>query len=443
MNLSPPSRRVDPTTTNRPLRVALLTYRGKQHCGGQGVYVRELSRSLLNMGHRVEVFSGQPYPEVCEGIPLHKLPSLDIFNDHFPGRLPGFWEVKTLADWIEVNTFKLGAFPEPLAFSVRAWQTLRRKVNSFDLVHDNQSLGYGLLGLQCEGMPVIATIHHPITVDRRLEMAQAESFGERFAKSRWYSFTKMQTRVAQRLPLMITVSEASKRDICRDHGIDARRVKVVPVGVHPNVFRPLPSVRRETRLLVTTASADAAMKGLPVLLDALKQLRAARDVRLVVIGSLRPGSPTTRALAQPSLSGAVEVISGLPTSEIVELYARASVVVVPSLYEGFSLPAVEAMSCAAPLVATTGGALAEVVGNSALLVPPGNSEKLAAAIARVLNSERLALELGSEGRRRVLANWSWESTAERTVAAYRSLLSQRAATNGNPARPWPTAASNP
>lgn len=407
-----------------PLHIALLTYRGNPHCGGQGVYIKELSRALTELGQRVEVYSGQPYPELCNEVPLRKLPSLDIYNDHFPGRMPGFWEVKDFSDWLEVSTYSLGAFPEPLAFSIRAWQALRKRAGVFDVIHDNQSLGYGLLKMLQEGMTVIATIHHPITIDRRLEMAAAEGFGERFSKSRWYSFTKMQTRVAKRLPRVLTVSKASKSDIRRDLGVAASRIGVVPVGVDPDVFRPLSSVKRKKDLILTTASADAAMKGLSVLLAALAQLRLERDLRLVVIGSLRPGSPTARALARMDLAASVKFVRGISSKEIVELYASAAVAVVPSLYEGFSLPAIEAMSCAAPLVATTGGALREVAGphgGAALLVQPGNARELADAIARVLDSEALAEKLGRQGRNRVLENWSWKRTAERTLEEYRAL----------------------
>ena len=409
-----------------PLRIALLTYRGKPHCGGQGVYTRQLSRALVELGHHVEVFSGQPYPELDGRVPLWQLPSLDIFNDHFPGRRPAFWEIKTAADRLEVWATRLGVFSEPLAFSVRAWQELRRRADDFDLVHDNQSLGYGLWGIQRAGLPIIATIHHPITVDRRLEMAQAKTRQERFGKKRWYSFTRMQTRVARRLPRVLTVSSSSQTDICRDHRVAPDRIAVVPVGVDPDVFRPMPEVLRRDALMVTTASADVAMKGMAYLLEALAELRSGgRKAELTIIGRPRADSPTLQKIHLMGLSDAVRFVSDLSEAEIVNLYAEASVAVVPSLYEGFSLPAIEAMSCAAPLVTTTGGALPEVVGpdgEAALQVPPGDAASLAGALQRVLDDPDLGRRLGQGGRRRVLDNWSWRHTAERTVEQYRILL---------------------
>ena len=390
------------------------------------MYTRQLSKALVDLGHHVEVFSGQPYPDLDGRVPLCQLPSLDIFNDHFPGRRPAFWEIKTAADRLEVWATRLGTFSEPLAFSLRAYQELRRRPDDFDLVHDNQCLGYGLWGIRRAGLPVIATIHHPITVDRRLEMAQAKTRQERFGKKRWYAFTRMQTRVARRLPRVLTVSESSLLDICRDHRVPPDRIAVVPVGVDPEVFRPSPDVLRRDDLMVTTASADVAMKGMTYLLEALAQLRSdGRKAQLTIIGRPRADSPTLESIRLMGLSDCVRFVSDLSEAEIVNLYAEAAVAVVPSLYEGFSLPAIEAMSCAAPLVTTTGGALPEVVGpdgEAALLVPPGDAASLAGALQRVLDDPDLGRRLGHGGRRRVLDNWSWRHTAERTVEQYRTLL---------------------
>ncbi len=405
--------------------MALLSYRGKPHCGGQGVYVHHLSNALVDLGHHVEVFAGQPYPVVDDRVPLHRLRSLDIYNDHFPGRAPGFWEIETLPDLAEVMSFSTGTFSEPLAFSLRAWQALKPRVADFDVVHDNQTLGYGLLAIERMGLPVLGTIHHPITVDRRLEIEHARTRFERIGKRRWYAFTRMQTRVAKRLRRVVTVSESSRRDVHRDHRVPLERMVVVPVGVDPDRFRPLDHVARAPGQLITTASADVALKGLRYLLEAVAKLRTERSVRLVVIGRPKEGGEAEAAIARLGLADAVEFVNGVSDERIVELYAESEVAVVPSLYEGFSLPAVEAMASGIPLVATTGGALPEVVGrdgDTALLVAPGDSEALAATIGRALDDPELRARVGAAGRERVVANWSWARTAERTVEQYRILL---------------------
>ncbi|MGH9136404.1 MAG: glycosyltransferase family 4 protein [Acidimicrobiales bacterium] len=411
---------------DRPLRIAYLAYRGKPHVGGQGVYTRHLTKALTDLGHHVEVYGGNPYPVLDDRVPLHQLQSLDIYNDHFPKRMPGIWELKHWSDLVEVASFSAGQFPEPLAFSLRAWDKLRHRGGEFDLVHDNQCLGYGLLGIQRD-FPLIATIHHPITVDRRLEIEHAESFYRRTTLRRWYSFTSMQTRVAKRLQRVITVSENSLQDIHRDHGVAHDRMHVVPVGVDPQVFRPLPGVRRVPGRLLTTASADVTMKGLAFLLEAVAKLRTERDVTLVVIGQPKPGGRAAQTIEKLGLTGFVEFVSGVPEQRILELYSEAELAVVPSLYEGFSLPAIEAMSCAVPLVATTGGALPEVVGDdgdTAFLVAPGDSEALAGRIRDALDDPELRARVAANGRQRIIDRWSWRHTAERTVEQYRALLNE-------------------
>jgi len=412
-----------------PLRIAFLTYRGKPHVGGQGVYTRHLTKALLDLGHEVEVLSGQPYPIVDPRVPLIDLPSLDIYNDQFPMRLPGPWEIKSLGDLVEVGSFMGGSFPEPLAFSVRAFQHLRRRVNEFDLVQDNQCLGYGLLAMERVGLPVLATIHHPITVDRRLEMEHAETAFKRFSKGRWYGFTKMQTRVASRMPRVITVSQNSLKDINADQKVPLDRLHVVPVGVDQELFKPQPHVQKVPGRLITTASADVTMKGLRYLLEAVAKLRTERHVELVVIGRLKEGGPSARIIDELGLRDAVTFITGVPEERIIELYAESQLAVVPSLYEGFSLPAIEAMSCGVPLVATTGGALPEVVGadnDTALCVPPGDSEALATKIAMALDDETLRDRIGAAGRQRVIERWTWRHTAVGTVEHYRALLAETA-----------------
>jgi glycosyltransferase involved in cell wall biosynthesis len=417
---------------DRPLRLAYLAYRGKPHVGGQGVYTRHLTKALVDLGHHVEVFGGNPYPVLDERVPLHELPSLDIYNDHFPMRMPGIWELKHWTDFLEVTSFSAGQFPEPLAFSWRAWDALRQRRGDFDLVHDNQCLGYGLLAIQRD-FPVLATIHHPITVDRRLELEHAPTAYKRLTLRRWYSFTNMQTRVAKRIARVVTVSESSFGDIVKDHGVPPERMAIVPVGVDPELFRPIPGIARIPGRLVTTASADVTMKGLSYLLEALAKLRTERDVSLVVIGRPKEGGKSAATIKRLGLEDCIEFVSGVPDERIYELYSEAELAVVPSLYEGFSLPAIEAMSSGVAVVATTGGALPEVVGRdgeTALLVPPGDAEALAARIATALDDPALRARIGAAGRQRVIDNWSWRHTAQRTVEQYRILLDQQRAGRG-------------
>ena len=430
-----PSPETAPADGDSPLRIAYLSYRGKPHCGGQGVYTRHLTKALSDLGHSVEVFSGQPYPVLDERVPLMALPSLDLYNDHYPMRKARIWELKTRWDLVEVAAFNTGTFPEPLAFSLRAWDHLRHRRDDFDLVHDNQCLGWGLVLLQQRvGFPVLSTIHHPITVDRRLEIAHARTLWESFSMRRWYAFTKMQGRVARRMNHIMTVSESSKVDIAADHKVDPEHIHVVPVGVDPEMFRPVPGVRRVPGRIVTTASADVAMKGLKYLLEAVAKLRTERNVELVIIGRPTEGGASADLFAELGLTDCVSWVHGVSDERIVELYSEAEVAVVPSLYEGFSLPAIEAMSCGVPLVTTTGGALPEVAGShgeTCFQVPPGDGEALAAMLGTVLDQPDVRDRVGANGRQRVIDQWSWHHTAERTVDQYRALLDRQTPRTGS------------
>ena len=406
-----------------PLSIAYLTYRGKPHVGGQGVYTRHLTKALVDLGHTVEVFGGQPYPILDERIELHELPSLDLWNDHFPGRFPGYWELKTKADWAEAFSHLRGTFGEPLAFSMRALAALKVRQRDFDLVHDNQCLGYSVLGIE-KLIPTIVTLHHPITRDRALEMAHTETWRRRYSIGRWYNFVKMQGRVASRMPRIVVVSENSIKDIHADMGVSLDRMRLVPVGVDPELFTPLPHVTRRPGRLITTASADVALKGLSYLLEAVAKLRTERDVTLTIIGKPRAGA-SNDLIDQLGLRPHIEFVSGVPDKRIVELYAEAEMAVVPSLYEGFSLPAIEAMATGICLVATDGGALPEVTGrdgDTVLQCKAGDVDALAATIRRGLDDSELRARVGEAGRRRVVERWSWKHCAQLTVDQYREVL---------------------
>ncbi len=428
------------------LQVALLTYRGTPTCGGQGVYIRHLSRELVALGHRVEVFSGQPYPVLDPGVVLTQLPSLDLYKETNPFRIPWPWEFRDRIDAREFALMCTGAFPEPLTYSLRMWRALRPSTWSatrrYDIIHDNQGLGTGLTRLHEElapmGVPVVATIHHPVTVDRRLDIEAAKNAYRRFTKRRWYSFIPMQQQVALGLDGVLTVSDLSLVDIPREMGIPAERVKMVPLGVDPQTFSPDPAATVPGRIVVVT-SADVPLKGLMVLLDALAKLRVERPgAHLVCVGRARANGPADRRLDELGLRDAVTFRSSLTQEELVALMQSAEVAAVPSFYEGFCLPAVEEMACGLPLVATRVGALPEIVGEdntAGLLVPPGDAEALAMALGRLLDDPELRGRLGAAGRRRVEERFTWRAAAAGTADWYRERI---AAVRGGGQEPDPT-----
>jgi glycosyltransferase involved in cell wall biosynthesis len=409
------------------LRIALLSYRSKPHCGGQGVYVRHVSRELAELGHHVEVISGQPYPELDAGPSLTELPSLDLYRDPDPFRIP---RPREFRDWIDVLEFLhmgTGGFPEPLTFSLRAARMLKKRVNDFDVVHDNQTLGYGMLQLEKAGLPLIATIHHPVSVDRVVEISSAQGIRQKLGKRRWYAFTKMQAKVARGMSSIVTVSTNSGADIVRDFGVDPSVMRVVPIGVDTETFRP-PKKPRVPGRIVAVSSSDSPIKGVKVLLEAIAKVRTGHDVELVVVGKPNPDGPVAKAVKDLNLSDIVRFVSGLSNDAIAELLASAEIAVVPSLYEGFSIPAVEAMACATPLIATTGGALPEVVGTdgkTGVLVAPGDPAELADAIGALLDDDVRRKKMGAAGRKRIEASYTWRKVAESMVEVYRDAIERR------------------
>ncbi|PWI43231.1 glycosyl transferase family 1 [Streptomyces sp. ICBB 8177] len=413
---------------DRPLRIALLSYKGNPFCGGQGVYVRHLSRELARLGHSVEVIGAQPYPVLDEvpGVALTELPSLDLYRQPDPFRTPRREEFRDWIDALEVATMWTGGFPEPLTFSLRARRHLAARRGEFDVVHDNQTLGYGLLGLERAGLPLVTTIHHPITVDRRLDLAAATGVKRRLSVRRWYGFVQMQKRVARRLPSVLTVSGSSRREIVADLGVRPERVHVVPIGADTRLFSPDPSVPEVPGRIVTTSSADVPLKGLVHLVEALAKVRGEHPgAHLVVVGKRPDKGPVADAIARHGLTRAVEFVKGISDTELVDLVRSAQISCVPSLYEGFSLPAAEAMATGTPLVATTGGAIPEVAGpdgQTCLAVPPGDPDALAVALNRLLGDAGLRLRLGAAGRTRVLTRFTWEEAARGTVRRYREAV---------------------
>ena len=402
----------------RPLRVALTSYRSKPHCGGQGVYVRALSRELVALGHEVEVLSGQPYPELDPGPTLTKVPSLDLYREPDPFRVPRLRELRSPVDVLEFLSMATAAFPEPLTFSLRAAKVLQGRTAKPDLVHDNQTLGYGHLLLQRAGLPVVATVHHPITRDKVLDVAAAKWWRKPLV-SRWYGFAEMQKQVACEIPELLTVSSTSAADISEDFGVAPSQLQVVPLGVDTAMFKP--AQRRVRNRIIAIASADVPLKGVSHLLHAVARLRVERDLELQLVAKLEPNGPTEKLIAELGISDIVHSSSGLTDGELADLLASAEVACIPSLYEGFSLPAVEAMASGTPIVASRAGALPEVVGadgECARLVRPADVDELTTVLGELLDSPRELARLGANGRKRALEVFSWKSVAAQTVAVY-------------------------
>lgn len=417
------------------LDVCLLSYRSDPYSGGQGVYVKYLSRALTALGHSVDVISGKPYPDLDEGVRLVKLPGENIVDSLHRLRQfePAYLADPTaLYEWLSALT---GGFPDPYAFGRRVLDHFEACEPDYDVVHDNQSLCYALPELADRGYPVVATVHHPITVDREVTLAETDGLSERLLVRRWYHFLRMQQAVVPQLSHVVTVSEAARERTVADFGASPDAVRVVHNGVDTDVFEPRPggaergettdSGRAASRLM-TTVSADAPVKGVRYLLRAFAQVRESVDAELVVVGEFDDGGDADRLVAELGLGDAVTTHAGVTTDRLVDLYASADVAVVPSVYEGFGLPAGEAMACGVPVVATDGGALPEVVGDAGVQVPAADADALATAIVALLGDPDRRRRLGRRGRERVVQEFAWERAARETARTYRQAI-----TNGD------------
>ncbi|NOY69833.1 MAG: glycosyltransferase family 4 protein [Deltaproteobacteria bacterium] len=406
---------------NRPLRICLLGYRSNPHCGGQGVYIRNLSHALIRLGHFVEVVSGPQYPELTNGIPLVKLPSLDLYNPKDLFRTPRPKELNdgiNLLEWLGVSSM---GFPEPYTFGLRAWRFLKSRDFQYDVIHDNQSLSYGIWAIG-RRFPLVATIHHPITVDRDLAVRSEKAIWRKLSALRWHSFLSMQKRVSRTLSNIITVSQCSKADISHEFDIPKNRFTVIPNGINTDLFHPVYGVQRAKNRIIVTNSADIPLKGLQHLLPAVANILKKRPVSLIVVGSPKKNGQISKLIKRLGIGRHITFTGRISDAEFVRQYARATIAVVPSVYEGFGLPAGEAMACGVPVISTTGGALPEVVGDAGILVPPADSRALETAILHLLDNPDQAKELGEAGRRRVEKHLTWSAAAKKTVEVYKRAI---------------------
>ncbi len=390
------------------LKILILSYRSAPFGGGQGIYIKDLSKSLIDLGHKVTVLSGPPYPHLDTAIDLIKSPGLNLFETFsFKDRFYKFisHKNKTLTDFYEFLAVLAGGFPEMRTFGIRAKKHILK--NNYDLVIDNQSISYGMEYIQIL-TPFIEVIHHPITMDLKHELETNKNLIYKISRLRWYSFLKMQKRVAPKLNNIVTVSHSSKKDIAKDFKVQDKNISVIYNAVDSNIFRPYPDIQRKAHRLITTASADVPLKGLDFSLHALARLAVEfSDIELLVIGTLREGGHTERLIQELGLNNRVTFKTKLTKEEIAQEYAKSSVAIVSSLYEGFGYPVAEAMACATPLVATNVASIPEITGKYAILIPPKDSYAIADSIRKIFIDPNLYNIKAQEGRKHIQEKFNW------------------------------------
>jgi len=417
----------------RKLQICLLSYRGNPYCGGQGIYLFYLARSLAERGHRVTVLAGPPYPWPMPFARLIPIPDHNFINKPGASAIPvdNPLAVFKPLELAELGLSRLGVNPEMLVFSLRAYSLLKNLMargERFDIVHDNQSLGYGLLLIRRLGIPVVATIHHPLQVDRKEDLKQMPELARQFKRALYYPLF-MQKLVARRLDHLVTVSRVSKNLISDWYKIAAEKIAQIPNGVDLEFFRPKPEIEKIPGRIVFVGSSEDRKKGILHLLRSLKRLAPPAHLA-IVDGRLNPQRVYARNLVHElGLESRVSFLEKISREQLIIEYNKAQVAVMPSLFEGFGLPALEAMACGTALLATRAGGLAEVVGEGeeagGMLVEPGDEQALADALSRLLGDEALRRKLEERGRKRAQSGFGWEKVAERLELLYNQVLEQR------------------
>jgi len=391
------------------LNIAILSYRSAQFGGGQGVYIRDISLALKLKGHNVDVISGPPYPNLHDGINLIKLPGLNLFETFsFRDRLKKFLKKKNkkFDHYYEFFSVLLGGFPEPKTFGKRANRYLKLN-DHYDLIIDNQSLSYGMIDIQ-KRFPFIEIIHHPITFDYKYELSSSRKIKYRISRHRWYSFLKMQKKVAPYIKRIITPSKSSKQGIVDEFNCNKANITVINNGIDTNEFSPVNEVTRNEFRLITTASADVPLKGLDFSLKALKKLKKDfPNMHLIVIGLIKKGGHTEKLIKKLGLENDVTFKSNLTKNEIKDCYSKSSIAIVSSLYEGFGYPVIEAMSCEVPLIATNVSSIPELTSEFAKLVDPKNEEMIYQSVKDILAEYDKYKKIAIKGRQHVIKNFNW------------------------------------
>jgi glycosyltransferase involved in cell wall biosynthesis len=402
----------------KKLKIAFLSYRSKPFSGGQGIYVKYLSKALYDLGHEIDVFSGPPYPDLDPKIKLVKIPSLGLYE-----KKSKFYDVNplnllnpiNLFEWLSVNS---GGFPEPYTFGKRIKKILKQNLNKYDVIHDNQSLAYELLFFQ-KKKPLVTTIHHPISLDLAYQLQSTNDIFLKLLMRRWHSFLFMQKFVAKRLKKIVVPSNSSMEDIKDEFHVDKNKMERVMNGIDLNVFYPDSKIQKIPYKLVTVASADVPLKGLDYLLKALSDLAEVySDISLSIIGEQKKGGHTERLIKKLNLEKRVNFFSNLTQEDLRKTYCEAELAIIPSLYEGFGFAAIEAMACGVPLISSSGGALPEVIKDTGIIIPPKNVKEIYNSVDHLFSSPHIAKELAEKGLQRANSKFSWEAIAKKLEKVY-------------------------
>ena len=404
------------------MKICLLSYRGNPYCGGQGIYVMYIAKELVKLGHEVHVIAGPPYPFEEKGVIIHRISNHNYYNNrkNFIKPHKPFATLQPL-NLYEFIAARFGIFPEIETFSIRVFYKLKEllKSHKFDIIHDNQCLGYGFLLIQQLGIPFVSTIHHPLSIDRSTWFEYPSDFNIKMKRILYYPLL-MQKFVANRMYKIITVSHNAALEINRAFGVNPDNINVIYNGMDSNIFVPVKGVKKKKNGIIFVGNVEDRKKGVIYLLKAMTLTK--QKVMLTIVDGGAPNrSSVPRLIDKLGLNGRVTFTGKIPIESLIKLYSQNEIAVLPSLYEGFGFPAAEAMACELPVITTTAGALPEVVGEhmkTGFLVPPRDPAAIAGGIDFLLENPDVRKKMGKNARKRVLEIFTWKNAAGELVKLY-------------------------
>ena len=403
------------------LKIAFLSYRSDPFSGGQGIYLKNLCEALVKRNHDITIFSGSPLPDVPKNIRLIKVETPGYFETFsFRERLKIFKEQnKSRMDYFDFFETCTGTFTEPIFFGERLSlnKVFAEDAHTFDIFHDNQSLSnYPKI----INKRLVTTLHHPIQIDRDIDLDNEKDFFMRLAIRRWYSFLSFQKRNIKNIKAVISPSESSKLDIQKYFNCPEEKIKVIWNGIDLSDHQ-FNIKEGHTNNLVTIISSDVPMKNLKTIIKAVALVRNdVPDIKLTIIGDLR--EENEKLIKNLDLQRNINFKNKLSRSDLIETLNNSDIGISGSLYEGFGFPLVEMISSGLPVITSNKGSLPELASDAGLIFEATSSSDLADKIKNLIKQNDLRQKLINNARNRRDDFFGWDEYAKRLEIVYQKII---------------------
>ena len=404
------------------LKIAFLSYRSDPFSGGQGIYIKNISEALHNRGHEITIFSGNPLPEVNKAIKVVRIETPGFFETFDSlERLKIFTSLEknrlNFMDFFETFT---GTFTEPVFFGERLVKNkyFQETIDEFDIFHDNQSISsYPETVLK----KLVTTLHHPIHVDKEIDLTSEKSFLSRLSIKRWYSFLNFQKKNLKAVKKVISPSLSSKNDICRYFDYPSKNISVIWNGINLDdcKFHQRESFNAN---FVTIISADVPMKNLKTVLKALYLLKQEGiNAKLTIVGDLREDN--NKLIDRLGLTKEITYKSKLPRKQLIQSLNNADIGIAPSKYEGFGFPLVEMIATGLPVIVSDKASLPELAGNAGLIFNSSDSNDLKEKMKELIENAALRNKVTENSKLRRDDFFGWDEYAKKLEDLYKEIIS--------------------